>query len=640
MFTYLALVGININYAAQAAPLIDTGSEVYDIDWFNDDGQVTHTFVKDLVYWMGVALILKIIWITIIKTDEQLRQVRRDRKREIKEIQRRILKGTCYGNMVNKPEMREFSHIQVNQFHDEQARINMNCHHYKDMAFQAGPVLKDYIPVLTSKCLCNEILTVCDRCTRDPPKKVNRGAMNDFINFIIDDFDLLFPVWVRGRGRSTEEWVNKLTGKKKEEMILAANMLHTTKKTKLYRKKIRKIKAFMKKECLVQRKTKSPRMISGRHNEFNAKWGRLVSDVSDLIKNVWRWKPSEKSLDFAFYNNCKLATYYNGYTRDEGGEWVKDNMEYIRRFGEPATYCTDFSKYDVSQSEWIHKLQMLIIKMLFPDLTQDEDEALWDTGFTQGRLGDVLYNIGKRRGILKSGDQWTSLINSITTACLITYQIHKSTGHTMRSIIEGPFRMMVLGDDSLLLTTEYFRDEIEKYDYLGDLGIKVTVEGTDINHMSFCSHWLVPCTVNGEDSYMMTPKPGRIFYKTFYSYKPLGYKKAMGYARGVAEGFVHDYGHIPWMKRALETVIKNVQDEGIKQYIVEDKPWLKHSKYVAEPNDATYQWMLEVWGLDKDDVLELSLQLERELEHSTFAILDLDLLNQVVDADNECRVGS
>jgi DNA-directed RNA polymerase subunit H (RpoH/RPB5) len=601
------------------------------------------TYVDNFYTNVGYMVILIIIIYKIMACLSHFHYTKLTKKqrKQMDATYRRVLKGACYGGLITWALQRAGSSMVVGQFLGEELQ-SMSCQHHKPMAWQSGPVTAIQ-PVITSKCTCNSLSTLANRCLREPPLPPDLDAVAEFADFVFDNFELAFPIVPKGPGMEIFDWIDTLEGAKKRDMIDACERHWTTNKTKHYRRKISRIKAFKKKENLIQNETKAARLVSGRSNLFNVAWGRCIKSLSKVIKQCWSWKPPQYDKTYLwteYRGHVDTFTYYNGYTRDEGGDWFRWALGKVMPHGIPWTISTDFSKYDVSQNEYIHSIQCWLVEQL----TLMDDDARWalhETVMTRGILSDsrgepwasVAYDVGGAKGILKSGDQWTSLINTILTMLLISYQCCKSLAITFAQLLMEPLYLLGLGDDSTNVTTYDNAMKITAMDYLSPLGIKVKIKSGPPEQAEFCSSWFIPCKINGVDSYLLTAKPGRILTKSFYSYKKLGDRKARGYARAVAEGFINDYRHIPFMYSILRAILDDCQERGIGKWKHWDKPWLRGTKYVPEMTDETKTWMASVWG-----ITDFNTSYYDDVKKNIFTVLDDDFINQICRVDNDMEL--
>jgi len=226
------------------------------------------------------------------------------------------------------------------------------------------------------------------------------------------------------------------------------------------------------------------------------------------------------------------------------------------------------------------------------------------------------------------------------TGLMTLFVIHEECGFTPAQTQKRAFQTVVLGDDTLMITKRHWADKIKNSNIMEQLGITTKPFVRELYASTFCSGYFVPCTmlIDGAyiNSYVLTKKIGRVLGKTFWSTKKYGKKKGMAYAKGIAHGLIMDYGHVPFMRAIMESVIKRA--DGIKA--ITPDGWYEEFKHVSHSvytNSRTSEWFYQMYGADQEEMDELE-DVVRMFYKGTASRLSHPLLNHIFAIDNGYEV--
>jgi hypothetical protein len=555
--------------------------------------------------------------------------------------------GLCYGGILGTFKQVGRSKITTNYKSDF-------CNEHRVMGWLYGPAIG--VPVLTSKCPCNAIKSLNHRALRERPLKPNSQRMKHFKKWCFKNMNNIFGPPDKLTLPDREDWLAsiKQPGKRKlmeqglEEMFHDMTLKHGFKHS-------HKIKAFMKMETLMQNEIKPARLIQGRSPQFNAQWGNFAKAVSARIKYNWTWLPPEKIMNLDYNNdfhrsileelNSKVRnwvpfmTYASGYTPDKIGQWFDKALDYAKLFDHDVVFIeTDFSKYDMSQNNTMEEIVLAVMCHLVC-VDQPVLEALKTVARTEGTMQgfDIKFFLDPIWHMRKSGDQHTSVGNSILTGLMFMYVACCVLKCEFSQLGQHPLMSTVLGDDTATVTTRKLAKVIVRESAIiyKEMGISTKTFIKELHEGTFCSSYFVPCCdSSGNRTHVLTKKIGRVLGKTFYSTKQLGPKKQKGYARGIAEGLKHDYGHIPFMNMMMDSIIWHNRHYKVwkKKRRSEYDEW-KHVSQAIYPSIETYEWFEKMYGISSDDLEELEVWLASNYDGGVGQI-DHAVLHQIFRIDN------
>jgi len=209
----------------------------------------------------------------------------------------------------------------------------------------------------------------------------------------------------------------------------------------------------------------------------------------------------------------------------------------------------DVTAWDASYSEFLCVLEVQICQMLgLPKATIQLMRANINTrGVT---THGVRY---KRRGMRKSGDPYTSLLNSLMNILLHCYIIHTQTKWSVAKM-RRCVRLVVQGDDAVCVIAHTRFDFKTKLLALGFEGIAIWRNSYD--RVEFCSMRLYP--VHG--GWCFGPKVGKVLAKAGFFLDPPMDVHPRTLVRGTALGLLPCASFIEPLRIYLERVLQLTGD--------------------------------------------------------------------------------
>jgi hypothetical protein len=155
----------------------------------------------------------------------------------------------------------------------------------------------------------------------------------------------------------------------------------------------------------------------------------------------------------------------------------------------------------------------------------------------------------KCEGTRKSGDPYTSVMNSIINGLSHLYLYCKWTGRTVQQAQKHIF-MLLQGDDNLLVHSDNI--QFRWRDGMANLGFdSEAIYRNSFDTAEFCSNRLYQL----HEGYIFGPKPGKVLAKFGYIINPpLGVTRE-SMMRGVALGLQKLCNHIPPIKLIIDRVL-------------------------------------------------------------------------------------
>jgi hypothetical protein len=539
--------------------------------------------------------------------------------------------GMCYGGLMQPIETAIGSYI-----HNPNGT---GCRCFKPMAWLYGPAIGT--PILTSQCGCNGEITLNRRALK-ARQEYSEEALMIWDAWVGREINNIFGKEQRSP-LTRSEWIARLPTPAKREAAQRALDIVLNDKNLMYAEhaKYSTIKAFLKVEALLQSELKAPRLIQGRYDEFNALWGNFAKTVSKYVASIWKSTECVSEVTNKVFIN-PLVTYCSGYTPDGLGKVFHNNLKHLDAFpGKTVAIELDFSRYDMSQNKF---MENTVIKCMKHLVTSDwlSDKAMDWVLQTVGRLSTkdktIKYGLTGDTTMRKSGDQHTSVGNSILTGLLILYILSIAMcGLGVDKLIYMAYRAMILGDDTVLLVKEDDAPRIMRIAkrVFKQFGVIAKLRLTTVAEVTFCSGYFVPCSVNGEDSYVLTRKIGRVLGKTFFSKRELPPSKACGHSKAVASALYNDFYHIPFMRSIFRKIM--IKYSGINRYkLADDEIWNEYHRHVStsiECTEATEGWFEQVYGMDRADMEELYVMVEQSYDGG-FGRLNNHHLDHIFEVDN------
>jgi len=398
-------------------------------------------------------------------------------------------------------------------------------------AFKTG----EYSPTAFSNNKHNEKIAIEARVLGQTPKP-QHFFVSDYRSFVLNNFRRLFPRMYNIPEWSFSDYIKSSNAQPSVKRLLTATnqILEdesidcwsqlTPRELHDYTKR----KAFIKVELDLYSSRagfteKAPRLIQGAQPQFTCLVGRWVSAVQAVLKR--RWNVSFPILFSSGKTNLQLAKHID-----------KPNLVYVE---------DDFSKFDST----IHKYLLAV-----------EVEIFKRFGCPKAVLALIRKNVNTRgvtlhgykykcEGTRKSGDPYTSLMNSITNALVHLYVYCRVHSITCEQALKE-VRMLVQGDDNVFAYPSW-RPPIDFAAEMLKLGLVAKpILHRDLNNVEFCSSRIVhtnqgPC---------FAPKPGRVLSKLGYFVSPPNVHPHQ-LLRGVALGLMPGCQLVPPIKAVLDRIL-------------------------------------------------------------------------------------
>jgi hypothetical protein len=273
------------------------------------------------------------------------------------------------------------------------------------------------------------------------------------------------------------------------------------------------------------RKDKAPRLIQGAQPEFICLVGPWIMALQDLLKRRWNTD------NFICFTSGVSAEKAANHVTTGTGRWLED----------------DLGKFDSSiRRPWCEFEVWLCKKMGAPRAVLDLMTANISTH------GSTHHGWRyKCDGTRKSGDPYTSLMNSIVNGLSHLYLYCKWTNKTVDQARDS-LRMLVQGDDNCMRHAEMTKFPWRE----GMAGLGFDSEAIYRNHpneVEFCSCRLY---LVEEGFWVFGPKPGRVLAKFGYIINPPANVSRESMMRGVALGLKKGCSYIPPINSVIERVLQ------------------------------------------------------------------------------------
>lgn len=317
------------------------------------------------------------------------------------------------------------------------------------------------------------------------------------------------------------------------------------------------------------RKNKAPRLIQGAQAEFIVLVGPWIMALQDLLKR--RWNTRNSNLVFTSGVSAEQAA---AFICGGAGPWVED----------------DLGKFDSTiRRPWCEYEVWLCEKFGAPRAVLDLMRANIATH------GSTLHGWRyKCDGTRKSGDPYTSLMNSIINVLSHLYLYCSWTGHSVLSA-RKTLRMLAQGDDNCMRHLE--RVQFPWQAGMATLGFESeALYRQRIDQVEFCS-----CRIyETSGGVVFGPKPGRVLAKMGYVVNPPQHVSQGSLMRGIALGLRRQCNFIPPLRVAVERILEITKADKAwfqrKQFAAFDEEKLRMVKYYEESVevmcnlDMNYQW--------------------------------------------------
>ncbi len=349
----------------------------------------------------------------------------------------------------------------------------------------------------------------------------------------------------------------------------------------------------------------NPRAIQGATDEANVSLSPFIAQVSKLVAEDWDGKKCE------FF-------YTAGATGTRIGQWMQDNYQ-------PGDWIVevDFSTYDGTQGE---RVQDLIDHMMVGFGIDD-----------YGNAREVLNHHRHIRGFSPNGLEYHVDFNMCSGNPNTSVSNSTTTGLTSRHVLEKVFSAIksiaVMGDDNTAIIPacavfgkdmQTCKEEIVagflKFGFIAKVQIHESVAKAE-----FCSGIFWPCKVDGVETFVLGPKPGKMLPKVPYTLKEMKPEEI----KGMLLGLETTCYFVPVARKYVEEMLRKLAafkaahwEDPSTQYKV---GFGGHSGNVVEPSALLADFFCERYDLDMSVVEESLVSLLRSsdlLETVHWSFLD------------------
>jgi len=318
------------------------------------------------------------------------------------------------------------------------------------------------------------------------------------------------------------------------------------------------------------------------------------------------------------------VAYAGGMTGEMVGQWMEKQL---LRFDEPLFLMDDFSGYDQTFGEHFIDCELLLYKRFglpkgITDMIQKQKVT-----FGKTRKGCAFTCPGTR----KSGDPNTTVGNSLIN--MLTHLWVLSAGN----FDFGKFSMLVMGDDNVIIletarfqhpkiTKEMFLKEVERIPQtLAGLGLKSKMQHThDLAKIEFCSALFYPAIVDGKETIVLGPKPGRFLDKVGHTISTTvkNVEDAREHMRDLTICFKNAQ-HLPlidtYFRRIQDLTLDLQKDDALRDKVIEKyeyKIQVAVNKTCTKSKTRSHHFFMTRYGLDLD-------QCEKQFEEALHNVKEI-----------------
>jgi len=447
------------------------------------------------------------------------------------------------------------------------------------------------------KCICNALLAVknrqnCDIIDDDP------DSVNAFHKWVTHNSEKLITC-TQYHTQSQQEWCDMIPGNKR---TLKANAILNNQERGYLPYAQTRVKAFMKIEPLnlkerdVQPNLQSidPRLISGRESEYDVIAGHVIKKISKVFSTMWSFKDNQQT-----QCECKRIpgiTYFSsGHDKVSAGQWFQEQIALGNKF-----YNTDYKRFDATTKQHMLILEHAIYQMFCDDQAfKDWCHAQLNTnGQIEIKDGKLLNKINYYcNGTRKSGDQNTSIGNTIINVLCQVYALSLQIPNAIDLIHKGLLNIIALGDDTVLSIPSELTLDLNKYSKtIAQLGLHITIEQQKPESVAFCSSYFVPASVNGEETYILTQKIGRNLARAYTTELEMQPLYRAGWIKSNAYAYMLDYRHIPSMYSWHQRIYANYID--VRAVPLVDEEYHVNRALLVRPSIYLDAWLQANYNLN------------------------------------------
>lgn len=311
------------------------------------------------------------------------------------------------------------------------------------------------------------------------------------------------------------------------------------------------------------RKDKAPRLIQGAQPEFICLVGPWIMAVQDVLKRRW-------NLDnFICFTSGVSAEDAAAFIVDGAGPWLEDDLgkfdSSIRR-----PWC----EYEVWLAKQFGAKQAVLDLMQANISTHGSTHHGWRY---------------KCDGTRKSGDPYTSLMNSVINGLSHAFLYGRFTGRSLNQM-RGSLRMLVQGDDNCMRHVE--QTQFPWQQSMAELGFdSEALYRNVVERVEFCSSRIYRTNLG----YVFGPKPGKVLAKYGYIVNPPATVAPESMMRGVALGLREMCHFIPPLRSLVERTLELTEGfEAYKMAIARFTPFDQSPMKIRRRHESTVETMLNL----------------------------------------------
>jgi len=274
------------------------------------------------------------------------------------------------------------------------------------------------------------------------------------------------------------------------------------------------------------RKCKAPRLIQGATPEFICLVGPWIMALQDMMKRRWSTK------NFVCFTSGVTAKKAAEFITMASGQWLEDDLAKF-----DATIRRAWCEYEVWLCRQFGAPRAVVELMEANIKTHGVTHHGWKY---------------KCEGTRKSGDPYTSVMNSVINGISHVYLYCLWTGKTVEYLRNSKeFRMLVQGDDNLMRHPGLKHFNWEKG--MASLGFESeAIYRARAEDAEFCSSRIYETT----GGVTFGPKPGRVLAKLGYIINPPQGVSRESMVRGIAIGLKKNSYFLPPVKTVIDRLLQ------------------------------------------------------------------------------------
>jgi hypothetical protein len=483
--------------------------------------------------------------------------------------------------------------------------------------------------LVPKQCTCNGMLAIKNR-QNCHISDYSPTTINHFSKWVKKNYTKLFP-GKQHKAYSNEAWLKSLPPQKRLKKSQAVDEVANL---GILNAKQCEVQTILKNEFCNRKDKNLPdekqpidaRIVSGREAVYDVIGGPIIKKISKMVASWWNFEDPDHD------EHVKGITYCTGKTKAQVGSWMKQQIDTKKN---PIFYNTDYKRFDASTNFSLLAIEASIYQALHPNDTMFK-AWLSQQLVTNGRLvfrnkKDLAVKAQIKYfcyGTRKSGDQNTSIGNTILNVMMQLYALEYA-GHNVTELLNsGKLDILALGDDTVICTDGIEIDQETHVKVIRHLGLIIQIERKNQHTVTFCSSYFVPAVVNGVDTFLLTQKLGRNLSRAYNSAKWVEPSRSRAWVKSNAFAYQHDMEHIPFMYAwHANKYARNINEKAVKLDPDDHYKHLSADTMVCQSVKFSL-WAQAVYGFTDYDCELLADMLSRPIvdwEH--------ELLTKIFDVD-------